>query len=129
MESRTMTLDDFMSSFFNPLTKPIATRLDAIDRRLQGMEADLHRVLGMELGDAKRDHDMAKSLDRLMQEVTENREAVGSIEQLVTGLAQQIRDAAGDEAALERLADELDANTGRLGKVVLDNTEFKPSQS
>jgi Mg2+ and Co2+ transporter CorA len=123
-----MGLDEFIYSLFGAVTKPVMAKLDQIDSRLKHIESGMHRLLGMSLGESKRDEKMAKSLDRLMQEVQENRDAVGSVETLVAGLAQQIRDAGGDEDALNKLADELDQNSNRLGRVVADNTPFQPSQ-
>ena len=65
---------------------------------------------------------MSAALDKLRQEVAENTAAVASAEQLISGLAQQLRDAIGDEAALQALADELDANSNRLASAVASNT-------
>lgn len=65
---------------------------------------------------------MSAALDKLRQEVAENTAAVASAEQLISGLAQQLRDAIGDEAALQALADELDANSNRLAAAVASNT-------
>lgn len=106
---------------------PICDRLEAIECRLQSIEGRINRVLGMELSDARRDKMASKAMEHLMREVTENRDAVSAVEALIADLAQQIRDAGGDQDALNKLADDLDANTGRLGKAVTDNTPFQPS--
>lgn len=111
----------------NTIVCSILDRLDALDSRLRFIEGKLNRILGMELGEARRDIMASKSFERLAQEVTENRDAVASVEALIVNLAQQMRDAAGDEEAINKLADELDANTGRLSKAVADNTPFTPS--
>lgn len=67
-------------------------------------------------------HKMSASLDRLTREVTESRTAVDSALTLIEGLAQEIRDNLGDDAALEALADDLDAQQADLASAVTSNT-------
>lgn len=61
-------------------------------------------------------------LSALQAEVQQNTDATASITSLVEGLAQQLRDAAGDPAAVQALADQLDANTSLLVASVQANT-------
>ncbi len=69
---------------------------------------------------------MSQSLDRLTREVSENRDAVDSLVELITGLAQQIRDNATDQAALEELANSLDAQQDTIAAAVSANTSAAP---
>lgn len=65
---------------------------------------------------------MSAALDRLTLEVSENASAVDSAITLITNLAEQIRDALGDEDALNALADDLDAKSQALASAVAANT-------
>lgn len=65
---------------------------------------------------------MSAALDRITAEVSETRTAVNSVITLVTGLAQQIRDLKEDPAALEALANELDAAQAEIAAAVTENT-------
>ena len=65
---------------------------------------------------------MSAALDRLTTEVSETSTAVDSVLALVEGLAQQIRDAATDPVALNKLADELDAKQAAIAAAVTANT-------
>ena len=65
---------------------------------------------------------MSAELDRLTAEVTEMGAVVDSAVTLINGLAQQIRDLATDPAALNGLADELDAKANALAAAVAANT-------
>jgi TolA-binding protein len=65
---------------------------------------------------------MAGELQRLQLEVSEMAGVVDSAIVLINGLAQQIRDLAGDPEALNAMADELDAKAGALGSAVAANT-------
>jgi len=68
------------------------------------------------------------NLDRLAQEVSENNDAIDSAVTLLTDLSQRIRDLEPTAEAINALADELDANTGRLAAAVLDNTPAMPEE-
>ena len=70
---------------------------------------------------------MSAAMDRLTSEVSETSTAVDSVLALVEGLAQQIRDASGDPAALNRLADELDAKQAAIAAAVTANTPAEPT--
>lgn len=61
-------------------------------------------------------------LTRITEEVAENTSVIQSAIALLNDLAQQIRDNATDPAALEALADNLDANSNALGAAVAANT-------
>lgn len=79
----------------------------------------LHKIL-------ERSDKMSAELDRLTTEVTETKSSVESVITLVDGLAQQIRDLANDPAALNALADELDAQQARIAAAVTANTPAPP---
>lgn len=66
-------------------------------------------------------NEMSAALDRLTAEVSEQRSATGSLIALVGGLADQIRALAGDEEALNALADDLDAQQGDIAAAVAAN--------
>lgn len=68
------------------------------------------------------------NLDRLAQEVSENNDAIDSAVTLLTDLSQRIRDLEPTAEAINALADELDANTGRLSAAILDNTPAMPEE-
>jgi hypothetical protein len=63
-------------------------------------------------------------LSALQTEVEQNGEVAASAVALLNGLAQQLRDAAAsnDPAAIQALADQLDANTQNLADAVSANT-------
>ena len=65
---------------------------------------------------------MALNLERLETEVSENTDAVDSAVALLSTLADEIRNAAGDPAAVEAIADKLDSNSQRLAEAVAANT-------
>lgn len=71
---------------------------------------------------SRRDKFMSEALNRLTTEVAEARSASQSAKALIAGLAQQIRDAATDPAALNALADDLDSSTNELSAAVTENT-------
>ena len=65
---------------------------------------------------------MSAELDRLTTEVSETKTVVDSAIALLGQLAQLIRDAASDPAAINALADELDAKSNELAEAVAANT-------
>lgn len=65
---------------------------------------------------------MSEALDRLKAEVTENNDAIQSAIASITGMAQTIRDLKDDPAALEELADSLDAQSRQLVEAIVANT-------
>jgi uncharacterized protein YidB (DUF937 family) len=95
--------------------------------RLESIETKLNRALGMALGDARRDKAMATSLETLKKEVAESGDATESAVTLIAGLAEQIRNAVGDDEALEQLAADLEAQQQKLAKAVTENTPHNPS--
>jgi hypothetical protein len=105
----------------------ILRRLDALLAGQRRIEGKINRALGMALGDAKRDIDMAKSLDRVASEVTEMEDAVTAAEKVLHEVAQQIREAAGDEDKGNALADRLDAAGKRLSEAIVAHTPHQPS--
>ncbi len=65
---------------------------------------------------------MSAALDRLTTEVSENTTVVQSAITLITNLAEQLRQAATDPAAVNALADQLDAQSNALATAVAANT-------
>lgn len=65
---------------------------------------------------------MAGELARLQTEVEEIGGVVDSAITLIGGLAQQIRDLSGEPAALNALADDLDAKAALLAAAVVANS-------
>jgi uncharacterized coiled-coil protein SlyX len=65
---------------------------------------------------------MSAELDRLTASVAKIKTQDDSIIALVNGLAQQIRDNAGNPAALNALADSLDAEAQKVADSVTANT-------
>lgn len=61
-------------------------------------------------------------LTALTAEVTENGDVIESAVLLLGSLAQQVRDLSTDPAALQALADQLDAQSGELAAAVAANT-------
>jgi HD superfamily phosphodiesterase len=59
---------------------------------------------------------------RLVDELEENTSVVSSAVALLNSLAQEIRDNAEDEDAINAIADRLDANTNALAQAVAANT-------
>jgi chromosome segregation ATPase len=87
-------------------------KLDEILRRLGLIEKSIKQG----------DEALMADLSALEREVQENSDAVASATSLMEGLSEQLRQAAGDPAAIQALADELDANTQALAEAVVANT-------
>ncbi len=66
--------------------------------------------------------DVARELDELETEVSENTDVVESAVTLIESLSQQIKDAGTDPARLQALTDKLDANSKKLAAAVVANT-------
>lgn len=81
------------------------------------------RIVGLGIGVEA----MALDLSAVEREVSENTDAVDSASTLMGALAQELRDAAGDPAAVQALADRLDANTAKLAAAVVANTPSAPA--
>jgi TolA-binding protein len=65
---------------------------------------------------------MSTALARLQASVTNLTNISAGIITMVTGLAQQIRDADGDTDQLNALADQLDTDAANMAKAITDNT-------
>lgn len=74
----------------------------------------------------KQGRHMSAELDRLTASVTKIKDQDDSIIALVNGLAQQIRDNANNPAALNALADSLDAEAQKVADAVSANTTPPP---
>ncbi len=66
--------------------------------------------------------DMSAAVDRMRDEVAEIKTVVGSAKALLESISQQLRDLKDDPAAIEALADDLDAARAELASAVADNT-------
>lgn len=71
-------------------------------------------------------HKMSVAFDRLIDEVTETRTAVDSILVFAAGIAEQLREAAGDEAKVNDLANQLDTMQADIAAAVTANTPEEP---
>lgn len=89
---------------------------------LKNIETSLAEITRLTKLNLRRMKVMSAALDRLREEVAENTAAVASAEVLISGLAEQLRNAIGDEEALNALVEELDANSARLAAAVTANT-------
>ena len=109
-------------AFMTYVSSPLETikLLSAINSRLTSIEDRLRYV-------ETRSTHMSAAIDKIRAEIAENKDLVASTKALVSGLAQQIRDAKGDEEALEALASDLDAQNDELAAAVTENTPFTPS--
>lgn len=88
---------------------------EKLDRILADLD-HLHRHVEVVMAD----------LTKIQTEVSENTSAVASAVALLDNLAQLIRDNATDVAALNELADQLDANSNQLAEAVVRNTPAEP---
>ena len=70
--------------------------------------------------------EMALDFTAMEAEVAENTDAVAAASSLLTTLADEIRVNAGNPAALQALADSLDANNQNLVAAVVANTPAAP---
>lgn len=65
---------------------------------------------------------MSEQLDKLTQEVAENKTVMASAVTLLQGLKQRLDEAGTDQAKLAELSADLDANTNALAAAVQANT-------
>jgi hypothetical protein len=70
---------------------------------------------------------MALTLDDLKAKVQRNTTVAQSALTLIQGISQRLKDAAGDPAKIQALADELDATDIALADAVSANTPAEPS--
>lgn len=96
-------------------TDQILTLLAAVQSALQGVQEELTRSI--ERGDV-----MSQALERLTTEVAEMKTVNESAIALLGNLSQQIRDLKDEPAALEQLANDLDAQANALAAAVSENT-------
>jgi uncharacterized protein (DUF3084 family) len=92
-----------------------------LDNVLAGIKS-VHTRLDSVFNTLKELPRMSQALDRIREEVTEAKTVATSAVQLLTSLAEQIRDLKDDPAALEALADELDQSNADLAAAVAANT-------
>lgn len=98
-------------------------QLDRIEMALQRLDR-----LG-ELLDTinERQNQMALDLTRLQAEIAENNSAIGSAVALINRIADELRDAAGNQDAVNALADQLSGQSDVLAAAVLANTTSEPA--
>lgn len=65
---------------------------------------------------------MATAMENLVREVSETKGVIASAKALMNSLATRLRSNAGDPAAIQALADELDAEQAALAQAITDNT-------
>jgi predicted nucleic acid-binding Zn-ribbon protein len=65
---------------------------------------------------------MSAALDKIATEIAQNNEVIDSAMTLIESLAEEIRANITDQAALNALADQLDANSEKLADAVAANT-------
>lgn len=85
---------------------------------LAGIEASLSNLTELVL---KGNVHMSAALDRLTQEVLDTKGAADSAIALLTGLGDYIRANVSDSAALNALADDLDAKQAEIAAAVVAN--------
>jgi hypothetical protein len=105
----------------------LMSRFDAVEARLDFLVGRINRLTGMALGDARRDKAMAQSTEQLRAAVAAQQDATQSAITLIQGLADQIEEALGDDAEVERIAGEIRASAQNLAQAVTENTPFTPS--
>lgn len=96
--------------------------MDNHEYALRIISLELSRLTLLVTQSFERIETMSAALDRITQEVAETKTAVDSVLTLVSGMAQQIRDLKDDPAALELLANDLDAKQAEIAAAVSANT-------
>lgn len=88
---------------------------NSFERRWPWIRAALQYLIG-------KAYIMASDLTQLTQEVNENTTVIGSAITLIEGLAAKIEELKNDPAALQALADQLDAQSNALAAAVQAHT-------
>lgn len=101
---------------------PDHTQLDRIEGRLARIELDIHNLIALTRATLSETITMASKFDGLNDKITELETVQESAVALLGTLAQEIRDAAGDPAAIQALADRIDADKTKLAAAVEANT-------
>lgn len=86
----------------------------------------LDRIEAIITQQAERMNAMALDLSRLSAEIAENNSAIQSAVTLLNQIAQELRDAAGNQDAVNALADQLDTQSNNLAAAVVANTPAAP---
>ncbi len=92
----------------------------AIMRQLHRIDENCAQIL-------ERLDKMALDFTKLETEVTENNDVIQSVITLLTQIAQDIRDAAGNQAKITDLATRLDTQSNALAEAVAANTPAEPA--
>lgn len=95
------------------------SELDALRAEVRNLTAEVVSVKGQL-------KDMTEALDRLTASVAAESAVIDSAVTLLGTLAQEIRDNIGDDAALNALADGIDAKKSALADAVAANTPAAP---
>ena len=101
----------------------VLSRLDAIEAAITAMRIG---EFNLALAVNQLEDTVALDMSRLESEVSENTDVVSGAAALLATLAQEVRDTAGDPAAVAALADKLDANNQALAAAVAANTPAAP---
>lgn len=110
--------------------QPSVEELKKVTRKLSKIEAQLLTVIErLEMLQQTQDEQgeqMSLDISRVESEVSENTDAVESASILLDTLADELRAAAGNQAAVNALADTLSNNSDRLAAAVVRNTPASP---
>lgn len=102
------------------LAESVTYRFDRIDHALRRVMHALEITLNLE------EHQMA-DLSAITAEIAQNTDVVVSAITLLSNLSTQIRELSTDPAALQALADQIDANNSALAEAVAANTPAAPA--
>lgn len=92
----------------NEQWEQLTTALETINRKLTTI--------------IKQEKELMSEIDTLTTDVENNASVTDSVVTMISGLAQQIRDLSGNPAALQELANSLEASTKKLSDAVVANT-------
>ncbi len=93
--------------------------MEVLINRLLDKDGQIESLLQVVI---EKEDEMSAAMDRLLASVRTLESAADSMDTLLKGLAQQIRDTAGDAAAAAALADEVDAKAAAIAADVAANT-------
>lgn len=114
--------------FYIPLKlePAVQDQLNRIEIMLQSLDGKLNGISTKLATLDERLTPMALDLSRLSAEIAENNSAITSAVTLINQIAQELRDAAGNQDAVNALADQLDAQSNNLAAAVVANTPAAP---
>lgn len=110
---------------------PESCRVEALLRRVIATQARLERKLDLLVAASgvilNMEEQQMTDLSQITAEVQQNGDVIESAKALLGSLAQQVRDLSTDPAALQALADQLDAQSNDLASAVAANTPAMPN--